>query len=125
MRVDEILKNVWSVLGYNNKTAFAKSLGRRVEIIDYAIKKNKVSDILETLITSKHPVNAEYLRTGKGEIIKKVTKYSQSDCPLCKEKERTIAEKERNIRILEERVEELKEYIEELKNPEYAKKRLS
>ena len=63
MEAREILKNVWMALGYKNKTSFARSLGRRVEIIDYASKNNKISDILEMLIVSNHPVNPEYLRT--------------------------------------------------------------
>ena len=47
METGEILKNVWMALGYKNKSSFARSLGRRVEIIDYASEKNRISDILE------------------------------------------------------------------------------
>jgi hypothetical protein len=53
MTTKEILKNVWMELGLKNKSQFAKSMGKRVEIIDYAIKHNRISDILEMYINKK------------------------------------------------------------------------
>jgi len=88
METGEILKNVWMALGYKNKSSFARSLGRRVEIIDYASEKNRISDILEMLIVSNHPVSREYLRTGKEPIL--TVEYRTSECPLCKKKDEEI-----------------------------------
>jgi len=113
METGEILKNVWMALGYKNKSSFARSLGRRVEIIDYASEKNRISDILEMLIISKHPVNAEYLRTGKEPILK--VEYRASECPMCNKKDEQIEH------LLEE-IEIYKEYIQRLKDDAKSKK---
>ena len=107
METKEILKNVWMALGYKNKTSFARSLGRRVEIIDYAIYKNRISDILEMLIVSKHPVNVEYLRTGKEPILK--VEYRTSECPFCKKKDEQISHLLEEIEILKKIVRLLEE----------------
>lgn len=88
MAAGEILKNIWIKLGFKNKTQFARSLDRRVEIIDYAIKHNKISNTLEMLIVTKHPVNREYLQTGEGPILKARINYER--CLQCQLKENQI-----------------------------------
>lgn len=103
MKAGEILKNVWVELGFKSKHAFAKSLGRRVELIDRSIKDERISNILEMLIVTKHPVNPDYLKTGIGKI--------RIDKPICKD----CIEKDERIRHLYREVENLSDYISDLK----------
>jgi len=107
MTTKEILENIWMELGIKNKTQFAKSLGRRVEIIDYAIVQNKISPLLEMLIISNYPVRKEYLRTGKEPILK--IDHRAGECLRCKEKDKTIKHLENEIFNLNKQIQLMEE----------------
>ena len=81
-------------------------------VILWGGRLNKPSyDIIKKILLSFDSINAEWLITGKGEMLKNESKEKQpipSDrneyCDLCKEKEKVIAAQQESINLLKEQI---------------------
>lgn len=98
-----------------NKNSFSSKIGLKNNVTIGNIvggRLNKPSyDIIKKILLSFDCINAEWLITGKGQMLKNepASKQRSSNdnhkyCELCKEKEKVIAAQQESINLLKEQI---------------------